>query len=75
MLISCVVTAHLICDFVFAYMQKAGFLITQLKSRMLKQEQRGRQCKAALIRSEEDRSKYLLLSHELVDLAYFADKP
>ena len=29
-LISCKVTAQLICVFVFAYMQKAGFLMTRL---------------------------------------------
>ena len=30
-LISCAVTAQLVCVFVFAYMQKASFLITRLK--------------------------------------------
>ena len=29
-LISCAVTVQLICVFVFAYMQKAGFLMTRL---------------------------------------------
>ena len=31
-LISCAVTAQLICVFVFANMQKAGFLITRLNN-------------------------------------------
>ena len=30
-LISCALTSQLICAFVFAYMQKSGFLMTRLK--------------------------------------------